>query len=368
MKVLKLSLIAVAAIAVVGCKKDGGQQPPQMPKAVSYVVVKEEPVKIQSELKGRLAAVEEAEVRPQITGIIQSIKAKDGQEVKKGEVLYKVDASQYQAAYNQAVASLNSVKADLETAKLKSDRYEELVKNKAVPQQEADDAKSAYNKLLAALEERKAALEMAKINLDYTDIKAPIDGRVGITSVTSGALVTANQSNSINTITKLDPIYLDVTQQSKDFIEMMKLNKASNNKEIPVEMKIDLSSEPVLGYISSNELKVDPVTDSVKLRAKFENKDKTLLPGMYAYATITYAIKENGIKIPLQTITKGNDGKNTVYVIGADNKIEQVTVDVLQNTKFDAIISNGLKEGDKVVIEGIEKIKAGDTVVPSEKK
>lgn len=369
MKILKLSMIAIAVTAIVGCNKDVVQKPNQMPpKLVTTITIKEEPVKIQSELKGRLSAIEEAEVRPQITGIIQEVKVKDGQEVRVGDILYKVDAAQYQAAYNQAQASYNSVKADIETAKLKANRYEELAKIKAVPIQEADDAKSNYNKLLASLEERKAALEAAKINLGYTNIKAPIDGLIGITTITSGALVTANQSASLNTITKLDPIYLDVTQQSKDFLEMMKLSKSLGSKEIPVEIRINQGDEPVIGTISSNELKVDPQTDTIKIRAKFSNKEKTLLPGMFGYATITYAIQENGIKIPLQTVVRNGDGKSTVYVVNAENKIEQISIDVLKNTGFEAIVSNGLKAGDRVVIEGIDKIKAGDTVVASDKK
>lgn len=367
MRILKLSIIALAVTSIVGCKNEEKPHSQQMPpKMVKTITVKEAPVKIQSELKGRLAAIEEAEVRPQITGIIQSVKVKDGQEVKAGDILYKVDSAQYQAAYNQALASYNSVKADIETAKLKAERYEQLAKSKAVPIQDADDAKSNYNRLLASLEERKAAVEMAKINLNYTDIKAPIDGRIGITTITTGALVTANQAASINSITKLDPIYLDVTQQSKEFLEMMKLSKSLGTKEIPVEIRVKQGDEPIIGSISSNEVKVDPQTDSVKLRAKFSNKEKSLLPGMFGYATITYAIQDKGIKIPLQTVVRNSEGKSTVYVVNKEQKIEQVAIEVLQNTGFEAIITSGLKEGDKVVIEGIDKIKAGDAVVASE--
>lgn len=368
MKILKLSLITIAALSVIACKKEESKQPPQMPKAVSYISIKEEPVKIQSELKGRLSAIEEAEVRPQITGIIESIKVKDGQEVKKGDILYKVDSAKYQAEYNQSLASYKSVKADIETAKLKAQRYEQLAKTKAVPMQDADDALSAYNKLLASLEERKAAVDMAKIQLDYTNIKAPIDGKLGISSITSGALVTANQTNSINTITRLNPIYLDITQQSKDFLEMTKLSQEFETKNIPVEIRMNLGDEPIMGYVSSNELKVDPQTDSIKVRAKFDNTDKTLLPGMYAYATITYAIKDKGVVIPMQTIMKKTNGGTSVYVIGEGNKIKEVNVQVLQNKGAQSIITEGLKNGDKVVIEGIEKIKDGDVVTPTEKK
>lgn len=370
MKTKQFSLLGVvSAVAILtGCNSEQAQQQrPEMPPAtVTVVTINEKPIKIQSELKGRLSATEEAEVRPQITGIIQSLEVKDGSPVKKGQVLYKVDDAQYKAAYNQALASVNSTKADIESAKSKADRYEKLASENAISIQEADDARSVYQKLVANLAEKEAALEIAKINLEYTKIKAPIDGVLGISSVTPGTLVTANQATVINTVTKMDPIYLDITQPSSDFLNMITLSQDLNTKEIPVELKIN---EKVFnGVVSSNEFKVDPQTDSIKVRAEFENKNKVLLPGMFGYATVTYAVQDNGIEIPMQSIIRTADGKASVYVVGADNTVAIRPVEILTSHRFNSIVSSGLKEGDKVIFEGIEKTRPGAKVNPVEKQ
>ena len=368
MTLLRLNLLVVA-VAMAGCSKEAPQRPPAGPVSISYITIKEEPVKIQSELKGRVSAVTEAEVRPQITGIIQTINVKDGQAVKKGQTLYKVDPSQYQASYDQSVAAYQSIKADIETARLKSERYAKLAAQKAVAIQDADDAKSAYQKLVSTLAERKSAVDLAKINLDYTDIKAPIDGILGITTITPGALVTANQTNSINTIITLNPIYVDIAQPSKEFLDMRILQKQLNSKEVPVQLRFEKNGEYILtGQVSSNEFKVDQTTDSIKVRAIFDNKDKLLLPGMYAYTNVTYGIQPNGIKIPLQSVVRGLKGESSVFVVDPANKVQKVDIDTLYSTGSEVIVKSGLKAGDKVVFEGIDKIKNGSDVAPVEQK
>lgn len=369
MKLLRLNLLVVA-VAMAGCSKEA---PPTTqtapPKSISYITIKEEPVKIQSELKGRVSAVTEAEVRPQITGIIQTIHVKDGQTVKKGQLLYQVDPAQYKASYDQSVAAYESIKADIDTARLKSERYATLVKQKAIAIQDADDAKSTYRKLVSTLAERKSAVDLAKINLEYTAIKAPIDGILGITTITPGALVTANQTDSINTITTLNPIYVDIAQPSKEFLDMRLLQKELKTTDVPVQLKFQRDGEYVLtGHVSSNEFKVDETTDSIKVRATFDNKDKLLLPGMYAYANVTYGVDPNGIKIPLQTVIRGLKGETSVYVVDASNKVQKIDIDTLYNTGSEAIVKSGLKAGDKVVFEGIDKIRNGDEVAPVEKQ
>lgn len=360
--------IAIAIVALTGCKSEQEpQQKPQMPTpTVTVVSVKQEPIKIQTQLKGRLAAIEEAEVRPQITGIIQSIEAKDGTTVKKGQVLYKVDDAQYKAAYNQAQAAYNSTKADIETARLKAARYKKLAADKAISIQEADDANATYQKLVANLAEREAALEIAKINLEYTNIKAPIDGVLGIASITPGTLVTANQASIINTITKMDPIYLDITQPSNEFLDMITLNKDAGGKAIPVELNIN--EKIFTGVVSSNELKVDPQTDSIKVRAKFDNKDGFLLPGMFGTATITYAVQENGIQVPMQSIVRDTKGNPNVFVVEADGTAKLKPIEVLQSSGFNNIVKSGLSVGDKIIFEGVEKAKPDAKVNPVEKQ
>jgi len=366
----KLLSLVIAAAAMTGCNQEAPKQQQQRPPAhVTYINIVESPIKIQSELKGRVSAVSEAQIRPQITGIIQSINVQDGQEVKKGQVLYKVDPAQYKAVYDQSLAAYDSVKADIKTAKTKAERYGALAKQKAMAIQEADEAQSSYLKLVASLAEKKAEIATAKINLDYTDIKAPISGILGISTITPGALVTANQTDSINTITTLSPIYVDLTQPSKEFIDMKIVQKKLQSTDVPVELKFNNNADYFInGHIHSNEYSVNQATDSIKVRAIFENKDKLLLPGMYAYANLTYGIDNKGIKIPLQSIVRDVKGNSSVYVVNSDNKIENKAIVTLSNVGSEAIISEGLKTGDKLVFEGVDKVKIGDSVVPEEKK
>ncbi len=364
----KLLTLIIASIVITGCDdKVNPTQQERPPTKVTYNSIQYSPVEVTSEFKGRVSAVTEAQVRPQVTGIIQSIKVSDGQTVKKGQVLYKIDDSQYKAAYDQALASYNSVKADIDSAKLKSDRYKLLVSQKAVSKQDADDAFASYNKLVASLAERKASLDLAKINLDYTEIKAPIDGILGIASITPGALVTANQIEIINTITTLNPIYVDIAQPSAEFNKMNTMTKNLNTKEVPVKIKIN-GIEVANGKVNSYEYKVDESTDSIKVRSVFENKDKVLLPGMFGEVILTYGVDSNGIKIPLQSVIRDPNGSSYVYLINNENKIEKTTIKILKNTGSEAFVIDGLKVGDKVVFEGTDKIRLGDLVNPEEYK
>lgn len=341
-------------------------------QSVTYYNVVNTPVALSSSLKGRLVASDDAEVRPQITGIIQNFNVKDGQYVKRGDVLYEIDPAPYAAAYKQAQASLKSIEADIKSAKSKSERYSQLAKEKAIPQQDADDALAIYNKLQANLEERKAALELAQLNLSYTKIKAPISGTLGIASITKGALVTANQSDKINTITQLDPIFLDITQQSSDFLSMKNLSRKFNSQEIPVTMKIGNSSTEsdvkFEGLLISQEAIVDPQTDSVKIRAKFNNLNKELLPGMFAFADVIYAVQPEGIKIPMQSIVFENDGSTHVYILNEDNTVKKQPVKILHSSTNEAILEEGLTEGQKVIFQGVGKIKDGASVKASEQQ
>lgn len=366
---LKLISLAITAIAIAGCNKETISSQYQRPTPhITYVKVVESPLKVQTELKGRVTAVSSAEIRPQVTGIIQSINVKDGEDVKKGQILYKVDPAQYQALYQQTLAAYDSVKADIKTAKTKAERYSTLAKEKAISMQDAEEAQSAYLKLVASLAEKKAAITTAKINLDYTDIKAPISGILGISTITPGALVTANQTDIINTITTLSPIYVDLSQPSKEFINMKILQKKLKSIDIPVELKFENNDAySIQGKIHSNEYSVNQSTDSIKLRAIFDNKDKLLLPGMYTYANLTYGIEPNGIKIPLQSIVREPNGTSSVYIVNTENKIEKKFIKTLSNVESKAIVTDGLANGDKLVFEGIDKIKVGDTVTAEEK-
>ncbi len=365
---LKLLTLIIAGFAITGCNDKQGQTQQQRPPAsVSYIVATTTPVNVTSEFKGRVSPFKEAEVRPQVTGIIQSINVKDGQPVKKGQILYKIDPSKYQAAYDQAVAAHNTVKADIQSAKLKADRYKLLASQKAISIQDADDAQSAYNKLVASLAEKKAAMDLAKIDLDYTDIKAPIDGVLGITTITPGALVTANQADSINSITTLSPIYVDIAQPTKDFAKMNSTVKTLGTKDVVIEININ-GTQVSKGKLSSYEYKVDNSTDSIKIRGIFENTDKALLPGMYGKATINYGLDPKGIVIPQQSVVRDPNGSSFVYLVNAENKIEKSVVTLENTNGKEAVVASGIKTGDKVVFEGLDKVRVGDTVSPTENK
>ncbi|WP_374575800.1 efflux RND transporter periplasmic adaptor subunit [Phenylobacterium sp.] len=366
MKALTATLLFGAAIALAGCGENKAPQTGGAPE-VGIVTIAAQPVSLDTELSGRTTAYQTSEVRPQVAGIIKALLFKEGSQVSAGQALYQIDPAPFRAAYDQAQAALANAQANLAAAKLKSDRYAELVKIEAVSKQDADDALAAYKQADASVAQQKAAVESAKINLDYTRVTAPISGRIGKSSSTVGALVTANQTTALATIQKMDPMYVDLTQSST---ELLKLKASlSNGGAVPASASVRLTLEngaeyPIAGRLQFTEVTVDPDTGSVTLRAAFPNPQGLLLPGMYVRARLAQAMEPEAILAPQQGVARDPKGRATALVVGAGNKVEsrELTVDRVVGDKW--LVTSGLKAGDRLIVEGTDKVKAGETVKP----
>lgn len=349
-----------------GCtEKTEKKAPTKKPAEVGTYTINQQEIILQQELPGRTVIALSSEIRPQIGGIIESQLFTEGSSVKKDEVLYKVNASSYEATYNQAKAAYSNALANVKAAKLKDERYKELLKIDGVSKQEYEDANVAYLQVLANVEEKKAAMQSAKINLEYTQIKSPISGHIGISSVSKGALVTANQTTALATVRSLDPIYVDFTQSS---VEMLKLKKLLQQKDIKaanttVTLKLeDDSTYENLGELKLQELAVDEMTGSVTLRAEFPNAQNTLLPGMYVKIIINEAVSTKAILVPQQGVSFDEKGNATAMIVNKNNEVERRVIKIDRTIKDYWLIKEGLTVGEHLIVEGLNKVKTGDKI------
>jgi membrane fusion protein (multidrug efflux system) len=363
------------ALALVGCNSSGpgaaagAGKPP--PAAVNVVTLKEEPVTLTTELPGRTSAFRVAEVRPQVNGILQKRLFIEGADVQEGQQLYQIDASPYQVVYDQAVANLDHAKAALLTAGLTLDRDKTLVQSHAVSQQDLETATAVFDEAQADIATANASIEAAKINLNYTKVFSPIAGRTG-RSVTEGGLVTANQTQSLVTIQQLDPIYVDISQSTAVLLRLERELAAGQIKgaganQAEVRLKFEDGSDygPV-GQLQFSEVNVDQSTGSVILRAQFPNPTHLLLPGMFVRAEVDEGVNEKGILVPQQAVTHDIKGDATTLVVTPDNKVE---LRVLQTTRAIGdkwLVSSGVTAGERVIVEGVQKVQPGATVNPTE--
>lgn len=357
-------------LLLAGC---GNQQPaaapPQgAPPEVSVITIQPERVVLTTELPGRIAPHLIAEVRPQVGGIIQQRLFNEGGDVKAGQVLYQIDPATYRAAFASARAALSRAEANLVPARLREERFRELVTIKAVSQQEYDDASAALLQAEAEVESARAAVEMARINLDYTTVKAPISGRIGRSTVTTGALVTANQAAALATIQQLDPVYVDVTQSTADLLRL-KQNLANglmkNNGEAQTRVKMvleDGTSYPRTGTLKFSEVTVDQSTGSVTLRTLFPNPEQLLLPGMFVRAVLEEGVNEQAVLVPQRGVTRNPAGSAMVMVVGAGEKVEPRLIKAVRTVGDSWMVSEGLQAGDRVILEGIQKARPGTVV------
>ncbi|MBV7564190.1 MULTISPECIES: efflux RND transporter periplasmic adaptor subunit [unclassified Pseudomonas] len=354
-----VSAIALATLTLAGCKDEAAPPPKQAP-TVGIVTLKTEPYTLTTELPGRTAAFRIAEVRPQVNGIIQKRLFKEGSEVKAGQQLYQIDAAVYEAAAKSAEATLAS-------AKSLSERYKSLVSDQAVSRQ-------AYDEAQASRLQAEAALEQARINVRYTKVLAPIAGRVGRSAVTEGALVSSGQTTAMATIQQLDPIYVDVTQPTKDLLRLRRelesgqLQKASDTAA-KVQLRLeDGSTYQHEGTLEFSEVSVDEGTGSVTLRAVFPNPDHTLLPGMFVHARLPAGVNKEAILAPQQGITRNAKGDPTALVVNAENKVElrQVKAERTDGNRW--VVLDGLKAGDKLITEGLQFVQPGAEVKTTEAK
>jgi len=355
---------SVLALAACGPKAQQGQQmgPPQ----VGVITVQTQPVNLTTELAGRTSAHLVSEVRPQVTGVVQSRLFKEGSLVRAGQPLYQIDAATYQAAFASAQAGLAQAQAAHTAARLKAQRYKELVAINAVSVQDNDDAQAAYQQASANVAAQTAAVEQARINLRYTKVLAPISGRIGMSSVTPGALVTASQAQALATIQNLDTMYVDVTQSSAD---LLKLRRALAGGELgrPQSAQVTLTLEdgsayPLPGRLEFADAAVDTGTGAVTLRAVFPNPNGVLLPGMYVRAVLSKGVVSDGILIPQPAISRNAKGEATVMVVGADGKAVLRTLSVDQTVGDNWLVTGGLKPGEKVIVEGLQRVRPGAPV------
>ncbi|EMH4102149.1 MULTISPECIES: efflux RND transporter periplasmic adaptor subunit [Serratia] len=335
---------------------------------VGVVTLRGQSVPLSSELTGRVNATMTSDVRPQVDGIIKQRLFTEGAEVKAGQVLYQIDPASYQASYDQAAAQLKNAQATVQSTRLKSQRYAALVKENGVSQQDADDAKAAYLAAVASVAQYQAALETARINLAYTQVRAPIAGRIGISSVTPGALVTASQSDALATIRALDPIYVDLTQSSAQLLKLRRQQAALQRVAVtPVAIKLeDGTPYAHAGKLELTEVAVDEATGSVTLRAVFPNPEHELLPGMYVHATVANGVDPKAILAPQQGITRNAKGEATALVVDEQNKVAQRTVSAERVVGSNWLIGSGLNEGDRLIVEGTSKVTIGAAVKPVE--
>ncbi|MBI6548758.1 efflux RND transporter periplasmic adaptor subunit [Xenorhabdus lircayensis] len=344
-----------------------GQQAPE----VGIVTLKAEPLTVITELPGRTSAYRVAEVRPQVGGIVLKRNYKEGSDIVAGESLYQIDPATYQAEYSKAKANLARSQANENVSHLTVERYQSLLGTQYVSKQEFDKANSDYAQAKADVQSSKAALESARINLAYTKVTSPISGRAGKSTVTEGALVSAGQPTALTTVQQLDPIYVDITQSSDDYLrfknEIAKGTVQKESNKTKVRLITDTGQEYSQGgYLEFSDVTVDETTGSITMRAVFPNPNEELLPGMFVRTKLEEGVRQNAILIPQQAVTRTPRGQATTLIADKDNKVELRNINAAQAIGNKWLVTEGLKAGDRVIITGLQKIAPGITVQPVE--
>ena len=359
-----LCTLLAAAVWLGGCSHDAARPPPPSAE-VGVVELQPKQVALQSELSGRTVDFLVSDVRPQVSGIVKKRLFEEGANVTAGQVLYRIDSSSYQAAYDQAKADLANAQAMVASSRLKDERYAELIQIQGVSKQEADDAHANFLQTTAGVELKTAALASARINLGYTQVRAPISGRIGKSSVTAGALVTANQDTALATIRALDPMYVDLTQSSTQLLQLRKLlgtaGASSGSRTVRLKLE-DGTQYPETGKLKFQEVAVDQATGSVTLRAQFPNPRGVLLPGMYVHAVVDEAVDSAALLAPQQSISRDSKGNAVALIVGKEDRVEQRTVVAARAVGNDWLILSGLNPGERVIVEGSNKVHPGDKV------
>jgi multidrug efflux system membrane fusion protein len=356
------SLIITTAL-LAGCDDSGNQQPQAPTPKVTFHVATRAPLQVTTELPGRTTAFRIAEVRPQVSGIILRRNFVEGSDVDAGQSLYQIDPATYQAAYDSAKADEANAAAAATLAHLTVKRYAPLLGTKYVSQQDYDQAVATARQADASVQAAKAAVENARINLAWTKVTSPISGRIGKSSVTEGALVTNSQAEALATVQQLDPIYVDVTQSSSDFMRLKQesLQGGSDTKSVQLLME---NGQPYAqkGSLQFSDVTVDESTGSITLRAIFPNPQHALLPGMFVRARIDEGIQPNAILIPQQGVTRTPLGQATVLLVNANNQVELRDITASQAIGDRWRVTDGLQPGDKVIVSGLQKVHPGITV------
>ena len=362
------TLAAAATLVLAACGKEQGGPPP--PPEVSVITLKPRPVAITDQLPGRTTAFRVAEVRPQVTGIVQKRLFAEGTEVKAGQQLFQIDPGSYRAALSSAEAALKRAEAQAVTAKLLAERYEPLIAANAVSKQENDEAIAARARAEADVASARAAVEAARINLVYTQVLAPISGQIGRTLVTEGALVTSGQQGALATVQQLDPIYVDIAQSSTEILRLQRqlangelVKDEKNQAEVTLTLE-DGSVYAERGRLKVSEAQVDPSTGSVVLRAVFPNPRRELLPGMFVRAQLTQGTRSAALLVPQRGVSHNPKGEATVLIVDKDDKVQERVVTADRAIQGEWLITAGLNAGDRVIVDGLQKAKPGAPVKP----
>ena len=349
-----------------GCDSD--QPAPKNIQQVGTITIKPETIESTYQLAGRTVASEISQVRPQVNGVVIEQLFKEGTQVSKGQPLYKIDSSLYRDGVDEAAGNLALAKATVNSTRLQAERYKELIKVNGVSQQELDNAQSAYEQAKATVAVNEAVLKTARTNLRYTQVSAPISGRIGRSSITRGALVTSAQTDPLATIQKLDPMYVDLTQSSDEYMALRK--QLTENGIKPTELSVRLKLENGTAYAEQGTFKfsdvaVDEATGSVTLRAAFPNPNNALLPGLYVRAELGTGTRPNSVLIPQGALFRDAEGNPLVWIVGKENKAEQRKITLGDAIDNRWLVTSGLKAGDQIIVEGLQGLSAGMTIKPT---
>ncbi|WP_034158819.1 efflux RND transporter periplasmic adaptor subunit [Sphingomonas sp. ERG5] len=370
-RIAHTGFVLTAALVISACSGGGeskaGRRGAQGTPEVGYIVAQPSNVPISTELGGRVTAYQSAEVRPQVSGIVRRRFFTEGSIVQKGQTLYQIDPSLYVAAANEASANLASAQANAEATRAKADRFRPLAEIEAVAKQDYTDAAAQARQAKAAVAQNRAQLDTARINLRFTNVPAPITGRIGRSLFTEGALVTASQADPLATIQRLDPIFVDIQQSSADLLTLRRA--LSSGGAVPAQASVRLKLEDGSDYgqtgtVEFSEVVVNESTGTVTLRARFPNPQGMLLPGMFARATFAQSVDTNAFLIPQAGVKRDPKGNTTVMVIGPDNKAVERDVKAERVVGANWVVRSGLSAGDKVIVEGTAKAKNGQPVKP----
>jgi membrane fusion protein, multidrug efflux system len=365
-----LACLVLLPVLMAGCDRKPAGRPALPPPQVGVVTLHPQPVTRNTELPGRASAVLTADVRPQVNGVILKRLFTEGDDVKQGQQLYQIDPAPYQATYDSAVATLAHDEAALADANAKVARYKPLAAAEAVSKQDYDDAAASAKEAEADIASARAAIEQARINLAYTKVLAPIAGRIGHSAVTPGALVTANQTSALATVTQLDPIYVDLNQPVTTLLRLRQELaagdiEAADHGAAKVTLKLEDGSTYALpGKLEFAEVNVNQGTGTVLVRAIFPNPQHLLLPGMYVHAEVEEGVNRSGILVPQQAVSRNPHGDGVVLVVGEGNKAEQRVVATGAAVGDQWVVTSGLKPGERVIVDGLQKVRPGMTVQP----
>ncbi|HCB1498621.1 membrane fusion protein (multidrug efflux system) [Klebsiella oxytoca] len=361
---LAVVLMLSGSLALTGCDDKPAQQGAQQMPEVGIVTLKSAPLQITTELPGRTSAYRVAEVRPQVSGIILKRNFTEGSDIQAGVSLYQIDPATYQATYESAKGDLAKAQAAANMDQLTVKRYQKLLGTKYISQQDYDTAVATAQQSNAAVVAAKAAVETARINLAYTKVTSPISGRIGKSAVTEGALVQNGQTTALATVQQLDPIYVDVTQSSNDFLRLKQELANGKLQQENGKAKVELVTNDGLKYpqggtLEFSDVTVDQTTGSITLRAIFPNPDHTLLPGMFVRARLEEGVNPDAMLVPQQGVTRTPRGDASAMVVGEGDKVEVRQITATQAIGDKWLVTEGLKTGDRVIITGLQKIKPG---------